>query len=269
MLKLIFVASIFNAQPLLAGTIHTDAANTGNISGAMTSDGVIFASHSYVAFGSSLTLQGNAGYIDMQSSITASSFWGDGRHLSDIGIISGTQSFSGAATFTSTFTIQSGGRQISLSTGVSATNISISPSGNVTFFPFLHIASFTSIDTYETTITSLTVCVPGSTITLVTGGGRVAVDFTGQIYADILGSASFLQDGQYAGNLSGEAGLSNTRFNKGVDGFTYLTDILPAGLHSYCLTLAELSGVANKFVGLIGAPTAGIGRNLFSVKEIK
>lgn len=269
MINPILISIMLFPQISSASTINTDAASIGTLAGQATSDGITFSSSVYISAGSSLTLQGSSGYIKAASSVTASSFWGDGRQLSDVGILTGTQTFSGANTFISTVSFRTGGRQIIVSTDSTTNNISINGAGQSTFSPFLHIATFTTISAFSTTVSSLNVCVPGSTITLVTGGGRVEINFTGQISGSFFGSASFLQNGQFVGDLSNQAGLSSSRLaGTGVDGFTYLTEILPAGSYSYCLTLAVLSGLGDT-VFLIGAPNSGLGRNLFYAKEIK
>ncbi len=240
-----------------------------------TSPGINIATHAYFAAGSSLTLSGSQGYITAQSSINASAFFGDGSRLMNVASLSGDNSFTGAALFSSSFTIQSNGRRIVFSTGSAIDNLLVSTDGVVSFSPQLHNTSATAVQGYSTTNASFGPCIPSSTITFTTSGGRVELIFTGNIElaSQITQTGTwinFLQDGQFVRDLSADKGFMVWTDLASPGGsvqsqpirIAYLLDAPTAGAHSYCLTMLSLNGYTSTL-------TSSNASNLFYVKEIK
>lgn len=284
----VILGTFFYANTSRAISITADTIIISTIAGQASSKGVSISSSVYLAAGKSLTLQGAAGNITTNSSATASAFFGDGSHLAGTGIVlTATQTFTGSNAFSATFAVQSGAREIILSTSTSVKNIDISASGAVSFSPTLHNSSSTSMSNYSVTVASYGPCVAGSTLTITTGGGRVEVYFSGLVDArawsdpeanvDSAG-ASFLVDGRFVNDLTNSKGF---RYAYGFGSlplgnnisFDYLTDPLPAGTHSFCLTIAAIPNPVYpccNAVTLHGADssTLSVG-NIFYVKEIK
>ncbi|UPT72884.1 MAG: hypothetical protein M0D55_13285 [Elusimicrobiota bacterium] len=271
--SIISIIILFLATSAYPGIVATDTAYTGTIS-AITSPGISITTNVYFTFGSSLTLTGPNGTFSNQSSVTASAFFGDGSHLSDVASLLGDNTFTGANTFTSSFTIQSGGHQINLSTG-NTSNIKIEADGTVSFFPQLHNSSAASISDYSTTNAAFGPCIPSSTITFTTSGGRVEIVFTGNLELTsqiTVGGTwiNFLQDGQFVRDLSANKGFMVWKQLGSLAGniqiqpvrIAYLLDAPAPGPHSYCLTLSSLNGLTSTLTN----SNAG---NIFYVKEIK
>jgi len=267
-LALLTLAAFARASSIDAHTIYVST-----ISGQATSDGITFSSNVYITSGGSLTLQGAAGYITTASSISASAFFGDASHLSGIALLTGTQTFTGANTYASSFTIQSGGRQIILSTSSLTSNFSIDSDGAITFAPTLHNSSHTTIPEASTTNSTFGPCVAGSTLTITTTGGKVEIIFSGSLQnvssdggLPNTSQINFLVDGGYTRDLTTTKGfkvlhrLSYT-FTLPIT-VDYLTDILSEGDHSFCLTLAAEATSTAKLVNSSNG-------NIFYVKEIK
>jgi len=265
---LIFLHSLCLA---LATSAAASTAESGNLyvsTIAAQSDGIFFSSGIILVSGSSLTLQGSKGYLVAESSITASSFFGDGGRLGQVASLSGDNIFSGANMFTSSFTIQSYGRPIVLSTSIAGARVEISSGGALSFFPELHNSSSTVVP--EATSTgSFGPCIAGSTISIVTSGGRVEVTFTGALGTSSTSGSpgdiaiNFLQDGSFVRDLSATKGFVANGTSYSYASYmpfrlNYLVDAPSTGSHSYCLTIQGgtiLSGDNS--------------RNLFYVKEIK
>ena len=261
---------IFMATAATAGNISVDTATIGTISGQPLSNGVIFSTSVYFVSGASLTMQGSGGYITALSSVNAASFFGDGGHLNGIGALASTQTFSGASTFTSSFTIRSNGREIILSTSATNTNIDISPSGAITFFPDLHNSSATIIPDATTTDQYCGPCVSGSTLTITTTGGSVEISFSGSIgNNDDISAINFLQDGQFVGDLGTDAVIAKTVWSMirlPPVAVHYLVKPLPPGIHSYCLSLCTNSSRSLETAELLNNSTQA---NIFFIKELK
>lgn len=265
-----------------ASTVNIGEIRTNTFNG-QSSSAIIFSSSLYMTGGASLILENSAGYISAASSINASSFFGDGQHLGGISnsLLTSTQTFTGADTFTSSFTVQSGGRQIILSTSAFVNNVLITTTGVVSFYPSLHNSSATTIPQFSTTASTLTTCVSGSTLTITTTGGRVELIFSGILYSDKSQfTISFLQDGQFVNNLDGHEGIA--KFGGGFASapqsisFAYILDAPSSGPHSYCLTIANAPFIGGTTTlvnnnGLDPSPLPGArsGRNIFYVKELK
>lgn len=258
-----------------ASDVSGDTIFINTIRGLPASNGVTFSSYSQIISGSSLTLQGAGGYITTSSSITAASFWGDGANLAGLSFLTATQAFSGANTFTSSFTVQNGGREIVLSTDPITSNIRISSQGVLSFYPELHNSSSTLIPPYTTTNTSFGPCVSGSTLTISTSGGMVeaTIQTNVSISSDgICGSwwagINFLQDGQYVRNLTLNEGPGYVSPPGSCDSagksirINYLLDPPSTGPHSYCLTVSAPGGVHATSIGY----SAG---SIFYIKELK
>lgn len=235
---------------------------------AMSGNSVVISSSVLFTPDSSLRLQGSAGVLIVGSSITASAFFGDGSHLDAVARLTSTQTFSGANTFLSSFSIVSGGREILLSTSATGVNVSVSSTGVLSLFPELHNSSVTSMAQFSTTISSYGPCIVGSTLTIMTSGGRIELNFTGVIQAE--GGIGFLVDGNFVGDLTGDRGFTVRRNDSTSDylatGVSYLTGSLTPGSHSFCVSLA--SRRPGGFTTTMLADSA-VFSNQFYVKEIK
>jgi len=274
-LHVIAIVSLVPTE-LQASEISVDTLYVSTVVGQL--GGIRISSNVFFTSGSSLTLSGATGNITTASSVTTSGFFGDGSHLTGISpiVLTSTQTFNGAVTFTSSFTIQSHGRQIILSTSSTVNNIAISSTGALSFYPNLHNSSSTSIPNTTITTTQLGTCVTGSTLTIQTSGGRVEAEFSGLIrLAQPAGSSAtlvgILQDGQFVRNLSatkpilyGRFGSGNAQNSAGYP-INYLFDAPPPGEHSYCLTVAAPDGGD----GITIVNDSAVCRNIFFVKEIK
>lgn len=261
----ILIAGSANSSEIVA-----DSININQISAQPAAPGLQFISSAVSS--SSITLQGPDGHIIAESSITASAFFGDGSHLSEIATAIATQVFSGAQTFLSTFTAQTSGNQIQLSTGSSTVNLRIQSDGTTTFYPELHNSSSTTIPRATTTASTFGPCVAGSTLTITTSGGTVELTFSGIMRNTALNSTvalTFLADGQFPSDLSSTKGLTRSHdtiphgaYDAGP--FRYLLDAPAAGAHSYCLSISAPAG-----------GTTALGelefdfRSFFLVKELK
>jgi hypothetical protein len=239
-------------------TTSTTSAKSTNIH---ISDSLTFSSNQR------LIVTGNNGSLITQSSVTASSFFGDGCRLTGIGStnLCDDQFFSGANTFNSSFTINSGGREIIISTSSTVNNLRISQFGIPSFYPALHTSSRTTIPATSTTQTSLGPCISGSTVSITTSGGRAEVVFTGFGTGPSNGAIlSFLQDGQFVSDLGSQVSVNLLPSGNRRDefSFSYITDP-PPGPHSYCLSLMTRGAVAAQ---LFNDSVSG---NLFYVKELK
>ena len=265
-------AAIFIVPKAANGsTVRLDTLLVSTISASSNSGTITIASAASITSGGSLNLSGSGGYIIGASSIIASAFFGDASHLSGLAIENATQTWTGANTFLSTFSVRSNGRQIIFSTGSTTNNILLDQNGNISFYPSLHNSSSTVIPQGSTTDTTFGPCLAGSTLTITTSGGRVEVLFSGTIINITGGSfgnpaaASFLQDGQFARNLSPTIAIVRGGAGIDVGPFRYLLDAPSPGVHSYCLTLAAPAG---------GGGTTSINEtanftNFFYVNEIK
>lgn len=259
-----------------AGTVATDTIFVSTISSQ--SDGVSFSSYVYVAPNSSVTLQGSSGHITTGSSITASAFFGDGISLTGIVRLASTQTFIGGNTFVSSFTIQSSGQQIIFSTGTNANNISISSAGAISFYPQLHNSSRTTIPEFSTTLSTFGPCVTGSTLTITATGGRIELNFNGSFTGSFADPGPFykvniLEDGQFVIGLSSTVGIASDGFALGplfhdTQAFMYILNGPRWGLHSYCLTLANIINQTLTLTNRSGLESNG-SRNIFFVEEIK
>lgn len=218
-----------------------------------------------------LSVIGASGNIVSESSVSASAFFGDGSRLSGLpgANLWDDQIFSGANTFFSSMTMQSVGREILLSTAQAGSNISISTGGILIFNPVLHTSSRTIIPDTSTTQSSFGPCIAGSTIAIATSGGRVQVVFTGMVSGSGGGnpSLSFLQDGQFASGLNSQGSVNLASTPNGSSpsegSFVYLVDALEEGMHSYCLSLAQIGG------GTARIFNDSVNGNLFYVVELK
>lgn len=271
-LAVVFLLSL--AGSASASHLETDFLSVSSIRGRSGAS-ISISSDVVQGTGNSLTLSGSSGSIITASSVTAASFWGDGRHLSGLAtnILLSTQVFSGANTFGSSFTVRSGGRAIVLSTSSSVSNLKIDSSGTVSFFPELHNSSSTMIPQAATSSSQLGPCVSGSTLTIRTSGGRIEVLFAGVVSNVELSSAAavaFLQDGSFVGQETASRGAfygqlaGNTWAS--TSAFRYLLDAPSPGNHSYCLTIAAPSGGTAQ---LQDGSTSIRARNLFFVLEVK
>lgn len=251
-----------NAQ---ASTASFDIISVSAI-GANNSGGVILSTSAYIQSGSSLTLRGSTGYIVIASSLNASSFFGDGSHLTGAIPLTATQTFSGSNAFTSSFTVQSVGRRISFSTGTDVDNLAIGDSGAISFYPELHNSSATTIPPASSTSQDCTVCIAGSTLTITTSGGNVEAVVTAYIQnTSGFASLNLLQDGNFVGNLSSQKSIRTDQnvFSNTV--FKYLIIAPGAGAHSYCLSICKF-GPAPGTTTLFNDSNNG---NIFFVKELK
>lgn len=261
---------LWGTTTVSASSVSAADVETSSISALVGPNGISITS---ATFEGSLLLYGSSGTILTQSSAVASSFFGDGSQLAlpQMVVLTGTQTFSGANTFISSFAVQSNGRDIIFSTAPQTTNIRITAEGVISFSPTIHNSSSTSVPEYATTASSFTECIPGSTITVVTGGGRLAVTFSGTLTptSQNTGRLNFLVDGAYVNDMSFTSGiiLNNSSRNWVDSSFSYLTPALPAGSHSVCLMLAKFEPVSSaSTVTLDNNSTRG---NAFYITEIR
>jgi hypothetical protein len=251
---------------ILASTLAVDNVQLGDVDSLSRSGNILISSYVYVVSDSSLTLQGRDGYITTGSSVSASSYFGDGTNLSGIPKFASTQNWTNENIFKSSFTVRSQGDQIVLSTGSMIDNLSISSSGIVTFYPELHNSSSTEIPDAQTTNQLSTVCVHGSTLAIVTSGGAVEIGFNGNLDNPVnIATISFLMDGHFVGDMAGDADIVKVTFSDGWTLFStsvrYMTEKLSSGVHSFCLALSNNSSGD----GLAHLVTP----NHFFIKEIK
>lgn len=242
-----------------ATTTTTDVISTSTVA-PHGDESLVFSSNVYIE--GNMTLAGPGGFIATESSFTAAYYFGNPTSISGIALLASTQAFLGGQIFLSSVSVITGGREIHLSTTASHSNLSISTSGEISFFPPLHTSSFTAVPGYATTNTRADACVTGSTITIVTGGGRVQATMTGPMSGGVLG---FMLDGRYVGNMSPTAGLSaiypSTAHHR-AGAFSYLTESLSPGYHSFCLTLAAFGSTVARIYN-------STGRNIFYITEIR
>lgn len=230
-----------------ASTMGSESVSVG--SATPISSTLYFSSPVYLSPGSLIRARGSGGTLTSVSSITASGFFGHGGSLTNVALLPSTQTFSGANIFSSSVIVTSGGREIYFSTSSITKNISISPQGEIIFYPKLHTSTKTTIGQASTTAGTFGPCIAGSTISLVTSGGRVELSFHGTLSNDGGPSAqpwqvAFLQDGSFVGGMGPTTGIGvffpgsslivgaqwTTHFN-------YLIDTLPSGSHSYCISM--------------------------------
>lgn len=251
-----------------ASVVSADTVSISTFVGRTSSNGITISTSIYLAASNSISLDSAGGHLSGSSSVTASAFFGDGSHLSGVARLSADNTFSGASTFTSSFSVQSGGRRISLSTGSTYANVEISSFGVVSFSPEMHNSSSTVLAAYSTTSTGFGPCITGSTLTITTSGGRVQLTFVGATSSFPSGvpRLSFLQDGQFIASFTtGTAIGGNASHYLETTPFNYLVDAA-AGQHSFCATLATPGGGTATLNGTgSSTPVA----NQFFIKEIK
>lgn len=283
------ISSLFSISLLLGSSSQASSLLSDTISVTTVSTiGSAINLSSFTLSNSSWTLSSTSGEVTTQSSVTASSFWGDGSNLNTLIPQSSSPSFSGANTFNSSFTVRSGGRAIEISTGAGAQNIFISSGGMITFNPSLHNSSFTYLPEFTTTVSTFSPCITDSTITIVTSGGRIELSLTA-IFLSTPSSPSgsqqysvnFLQDGQFVNDLTAHKGV--IQVGGGLQGFAtpssfqYLLPPPTPGTHSYCVALALSGQIVGGSVSIINRsglddaqiPHIPTGKNIFAVKEIK
>lgn len=255
-----------------ASLVSADTLVTSTVNAQPGASGIVFSSSAHLSVNNGMTLSGAAGAIILASSVTASSFWGDGSSLTNANnaVLQATQTFSGGNTFTSSFTIQSHGRLIVFSTSSTVNNMALNSDGTVSFYPELHNSSHTIIPAASTTNTSLGSCIAGSTLTITTTGGDVEVTFTGAMNTSPTTSAglnlSVLQDGQFPPGLNSTTGIIRAVTLNALTTqacFSYLFKGVSAGTHFYCLTPATIGS------GTADIPNDSNTANIFYVKEIK
>lgn len=268
-LKYIFLLLTFYArgQNASATDVSANVLEASTISTPSPSLGIYLGGNA--EFHSGLTLQGD-GHATSESSATASSFFGDGGQLGTVASLRSTQTFTGSAIFSSTVSIQTGGREIALSTGNTA-NIKVASDGQTSFFPELHNSIYTAIPQATTSATTFGPCIAGSTLTLTTTGNAVEVRFTGILRNNALGSTAtmtLLEDGNFLPGLSNTKGIVKSNFTASegaydVGPFAYLLEP-SAGQHSYCLSL----GAPNGGTAELGETTSDF-RSFLFIQELK
>lgn len=266
---------IFSAGFLLltsicrASVIATDTLTVSTVAGLPGGSGVTFSTSVHLAGGANWTLRGGGGYLLSESSITASAFFGDAGALTGTseGILGATQTFTGGNTFLSSFTVQSGGREIVFSTGSESSNLLIDQAGYLSFRPELHNSSATVVPEFVTTAFPMGTCALGSTITITSSGGRIEVTFVGVVDGALEPAVSFLQDGLFVNDLTPLTAIGKAQANRKIPGgFAYLIDAPAPGIHFYCLVIGRTSNTVTAATKLYNDAFHG---NLFYVKEIK
>lgn len=257
-----------------ASDLSADELSVSSISAAGSRGIRIIAPISQLSGG--LFLSGSSGTISVESSATASGLWGDGASLSNVARQASTQSFSGSNQFTSSFTVQSGGRTISLSTSSTTQNLLISQDGTVLFTPEFHNSTSTILSQFSTNVTYLGPCVPGSTLTIRTNGGRIQVVFTGAIQSSSAApttvAAAYLLDGALESAFTSSKGFVSD--NKSVDQigtfhFDHLSGPVAAGTHQICLTLASFNFPFTFTLRNTTSSFFNYASNIFYAKELK
>jgi len=168
----------------------------------------------FIAGGSSLTLSGAGGYIAAQSSVTASSFFGDGSHLTGVsltgGVLKAGDGMTGSLTMlgASTIAVQGGGFSVSGSSFiVTGGNVGIgtpSPAAKI------HMSSGTMLIDGGGAVLPLN---PMLTLFRGTGGGGGTIQFGGLGNTGVLGVDNF---GEVAlGSLSGALHFHTAATNGG------------------------------------------------------
>ncbi len=271
----LLLLSVIPHSRVNANEVVSDIAIISTIGTQSASDSIYFSSAIFLTSGSSLTLQGANGHITTGSSVTASTYRGDGSNLTGTGgiVLTATQTFSGATTFYSSFTVRSNGREIGLSTTTSANIISISSAGAIIFAPTLHNSTATTIPAATTTNSALGPCLSGSTLTIVTTGGQVEAQFSAFITNPNTSSTTavgILQDGQFVSDMSstkplmrGSSGAPSARAAY-LNTFSYLFTPGTPGAHTYCISLAAPDGGDAAITN-----AQGVVRNFFFLKELK
>lgn len=233
---------------------------TLHVGGNQQSSGTVYAIGGFASSGS-YTGAGNiyiSGSFGSTGTVSANKFFGDGSSLTGItgascstcAVLIATQTFSGANTFTSSFTIQSGGRQIILSASASVNNINISTGGIVSFSSNTHQSSVTRGFSGSTAATIFSQCFATATVT--TAGGDVLVWYTGAMHNSNASQGcliSILQDGAYISGKSNALGFNVITSPSGnlpeSASFQTLLKGVAAGTHNWCLTMAALANTCN------------------------
>jgi hypothetical protein len=234
-------------------------AGTVSVSGGLTaSSGTFTATGAGYSVTTSSGIKINSGCIrfsatgNEQCDAAASTSTAAGLPLNNV--LTGTNTFTGAALFTGTVTIN---------------NVAVGAVG---------VSSQTPLP-YYTTIAAglpLNVCVPGSTMTATYAGGtRAHIVFSGVVKPNGMNfcHTGLLQDGQYMcwggtafcetstnGLSAGGDGTNNAQSQT----FDVFTETLSAGVHSFCLTLA--SGSSSCTVG--GNPLGNGAISFLRVTEV-
>ena len=247
-----------------AASMEIDSISLSTISAQAGTNGLNITTSVYILAGSSLSLRTGSGFILGQSSITSSAFFGDGSSLLNVAGVGANLTWGGPATFLSSFTIQSAGRQISLSTGTATNNLVISPEGVISFCPELHNSSSTIIPNSATTAAACNICIAGSTLTITTSGGSVEVVFTGALENTSAGRVQMriLQDGIPLPSISNYLReIYSANMFSAASSLRYLIKTPSAGTHSYCISICTWAG------GSLLNDAADA--NIFFVKELK
>lgn len=159
---------------------------------------------------------------------------------------SGTLSQTGAATFTSSVTIQTDGREVLIGTSTTSGvySIKVETDGDVLFSPKIHNSTCAAqIPTASFTNTTFAAGILGSTVTFTTAGGDVFI--TANIICDVNVTGgnvlfSFLQDGAVVSPLSTTKGAciyqARAAGAVGVCPIAWIIKSVAAGSHSYTLT---------------------------------
>lgn len=247
---------VFASRASRAATIQTDELRVSTI----TSNSPHIAISTSLAFANtSVNMTAPSSALTVQSSFTASAFFGYGGALVGVNnhIVDSTNSFSGSNTFTSSITVISGGREISLSTGTGS-SIKIASNGIVTFYPELHNSSRTIIPTPVSVSTTIGPCVPGSTITIQSSGAPLEMVFMGNmgplISNDVI-SINFLVDGAH---LSGFSSAKTICSFSPISSFTpwghsifcqSVVSGLSAAAHSLCVTVSGNAPLTQQITG--------------------
>ncbi|UPT72883.1 MAG: hypothetical protein M0D55_13280 [Elusimicrobiota bacterium] len=204
--------------------------------------------------------------------MTSGTLIGDGSNLSGTAsiILNATQTFTGATTFSSSFTVQSSGRIIRISTSASTNIIAIDTDGAIRFIPTLHNSSSTSIPSVVTSNTALGPCVSGSTLAITTTGGQVEAQFTGLVTnpnTSTTTAIAILQDGQFVGNMSATKPLikGGRKQSFHLSQYIQLSLRSPAAWIAFILHYTRRPGWGDAAI----VNSAGVTSNFFYLKEIK
>lgn len=258
----------------LASTVSATSLEAASITSPNSSP-VIFESNVQLSTDARVTLSGSSGNLISLSSVNASAFFGDGNRLILRTALNSTQTFTGANTFLSSFTTQTNGRSVWLSTTSAHANIMLTENGITTFNPEIHNSTWVLVPHYETSNQDLSICVPGSTISITSGGGAIEIGFSGRVsvggaYGVGLG---LLHNGQFVNGTNSTKGVTESQICPPCAGsFRYLVSPAPLpGVQTFCISLYAFQTQPVYSAILLSTDSAsGVSvRNIFYASELR
>jgi len=234
----------FSASSITASTgFYGDGSGLTSLTAANISAGTLETSvvASSVAVGA---INNTAHLGDMSCGDNEVLQWDDGDEMwacsaagTGDAVLESTQTFTGANTFTSSLTVQSGGRDIIFSTNAVTNSMKIDgDTGEVTFL-FKQNKGSVSYPTASNFSHTSPDCVGASTVTITTTGGDVAVWFAGSGYNDTDNNVlwlNYIEDGVFpTKGIINSRGMSDL-VQEDISFYYLIKDVAP-GVHTYCL----------------------------------